>query len=82
MRKSDKKKTVRYVRSRDRFFRQNDQWFFQTREGARGPFTYREIAEQELGRFIALRDHHKKPFFPRNDPYAFDPASQRWHPKH
>ena len=52
MRNSDKNKTVRYHRSPDRFFRQNDQWFFQTREGARGPFTYREIAERELGRFI------------------------------
>jgi len=66
MRKSDKNKTARYVRSRDRFFRQSDQWFFQTREGARGPFAHREIAEQELSRFIALREHYTTPFFPRN----------------
>ena len=66
MRNSDKNKTIRYSRSPDRFFRQNDQWYFQTREGARGPFTYREIAERELGRFIALREHYAKPFFPRN----------------
>ncbi len=54
MRKSDrnKKKAVRHFRSRDRFFRQNDQWCFQTREGARGPFENRVIAELELGRFI------------------------------
>ncbi len=54
MRKSDrnKKKTVKHFRSRERFFRHNDQWCFQTREGARGPFENRVIAERELGRFI------------------------------
>ena len=38
--------------SSDCFFRQDDQWFFQTREGARGPFKTREDAERELRRFI------------------------------
>ena len=53
MRKSDKnQKAIRHYRSSERFFRQDDQWFFQTREGARGPFKTREAAEQELGRFV------------------------------
>ena len=54
MRKSDRNqiRTITHFRSRDRFFRQNDQWCFQTREGARGPFENRVIAERELGRFI------------------------------
>ncbi len=54
MRKSDRNqiRTITNFRSRDRFFRQNDQWYFQTREGARGPFENRVIAERELGRFI------------------------------
>ena len=54
MRKSDRIqiRTITNFRARDRFFRQNDQWYFQTREGARGPFENRVIAERELGRFI------------------------------
>ena len=53
MRKSDKNKktTVRHYRSRERFVRKEDQWFYQTREGVRGPFKTREVAERELGRF-------------------------------
>ena len=52
MRKSDKnKKTTGHYRSPERFFQQEDQWFFQTREGARGPFKTRQIAERELARF-------------------------------
>ena len=51
MRKSDKK-AIRQYRSSERFFRQDDQWFFQTREGARGPFKAREIAEQALDSFV------------------------------
>ncbi len=52
MRKSDKnKKTTGHYRSRERFLRQEDQWFYQTREGARGPFETRQAAERELGRF-------------------------------
>ncbi|MFB3107629.1 MAG: DUF6316 family protein [Pseudomonadales bacterium] len=53
MRKSDKnQKAIRHYRSSERFFRQDGQWFFQTREGARGPFKTREAAKQELGRFV------------------------------
>ena len=53
MRKSDRnqKNVVAHHRHRDRFFQQNEQWFFQTREGARGPFETRQAAERELGRF-------------------------------
>ncbi len=53
MRKSDKNKktTVRHYRSRERFLRKEDQWFYHTREGARGPFENREIAERELRHF-------------------------------
>ena len=52
MRKSDKnKKAKAHFRSSERFFREDGEWFFQTREGARGPFRTREIAEQELRRF-------------------------------
>ncbi len=51
MRKSDKK-AIEHNRSPERFFQQEDQWFFQTREGARGPFETRQVAERELARFI------------------------------
>ena len=54
MRKSDrnKKNVVAHYRHRDRFYQQNEQWFFQTRDdGARGPFKTRQAAERELGRF-------------------------------
>ena len=44
MRKSDRnqKNVVAHHRHRDRFFQQNEQWFFQTREGTRGPFETRQ----------------------------------------
>jgi len=53
MRKSDrnKKNGVAHYRHRDRCYQQNEQWFFQTREGVRGPFETRQAAERELERF-------------------------------
>ncbi len=47
MRKTDEKNKVHY-RTKDRFFCQDGWWYFQTREGNRGPFGSREEAETEL----------------------------------
>lgn len=41
-----------HFRSSDRFFRQNGQWYFQTRGGDRGPFGTREEAELDLKRYV------------------------------
>ncbi len=72
MRKSDTdQKAIKHYRTRERFFRQDDQWFFQTREGARGPFKTREAAERELGRFVDTVE-----FFEENEKHL--PSGTDW----
>ncbi len=52
MRRSDTA-SKEYFRSPERLFRgQERQWYFQTREGDRGPFNRRELANLELERFV------------------------------
>ena len=51
MRRSDKKEKL-YFRSPERLFIYEGQWYFQAREGDRGPYDTREVAEQRLARFV------------------------------
>ena len=50
-RRSDTTKNE-YSRSPERLFRQEGQWYFQTREGDRGPHDTREGAELRLDRYV------------------------------
>ncbi len=52
MRRSDTTKK-KHFRSPERLFQGHErQWYFQSREGARGPFNRRELAQLELERFV------------------------------
>ena len=51
MRKTDTERK-QHFRVADRFTQEGGQWFFDTREGQRGPFATRKAAELELQRFI------------------------------
>jgi hypothetical protein len=51
MRKTDDK-SKKYARSADRLVHVDGGWYFQTREGARGPFESKEAAKLELMRYI------------------------------
>jgi len=51
MRKSDSEKKT-YFRAETRFSQEEGQWYFDTREGRRGPFPTREAAELELTRYV------------------------------
>ena len=44
----------RYFRASDRFFKQNDDWYFATREGEQGPFPNERVARAEYGTFALL----------------------------
>ncbi len=63
MRKIDLGKTGLRCRSRARFRQQSGQWYFQTREGERGPFDSREAADLELQRYIDTME-----FIEKNEP--------------
>ena len=56
MRRSDTTKK-KYFRSHERLFRYQGQWYFQTREGDRGPFNTREEAKLELERFADTMEY-------------------------
>ena len=56
MRRSDTTRK-KYFRSRERLFRYQGQWYFQTREGDRGPFNTREEAKLELERFADTMEY-------------------------
>lgn len=46
----------------NRFFMQNNGWFFSTREGsAKGPFETREQAEQNVAPYIARQVRRSEP---------------------
>ena len=60
VRKSDLDKTAQRYRSGSRFQQQSGQWYFQTREGNRGPFDSREAAELELQRYIDTMEFVEK----------------------
>ena len=65
MRKSDLVKTGLRCRSRfrSRFRQESGQWYFQTREGERGPFDSREAADLELQHYIDTME-----FIEKNEP--------------
>ena len=57
MRRSDTTK-MEYLRSHERFLRDREgQWYFQTREGDRGPFNSWELAKLELERFTDTMEY-------------------------
>ena len=66
VRNSDLDKTGLRYRSGSRFQQQSGQWYFQTREGDRGPFDSREAAELELQRYIDTMEfvEENKPSLP------------------
>ena len=52
MRKDDQDTNKRFFRAGDRVFRMNEQWWFTTREGDRGPYGSQAIATRELQSYI------------------------------
>ena len=64
MRDSDEQTNVRYFRTGHRYFCQNGQWWFSTREGEEGPFATRVAAEGALERYVqsikAMREYRLK----------------------
>jgi hypothetical protein len=62
MRKSDSKEKA-FFRVRKRLYCENGQWFFQAREGVRGPFRSEHDAEAELRLYVGSME-----FVEDNDP--------------
>jgi hypothetical protein len=56
MRKTDSSRRLHF-RSKNRLFRHEGEWHFQTRERVRGPFDSREAAELELQRYIDTMEY-------------------------
>ena len=52
MREDDEKSNISHFRSAHRFFCQDGQWWFSTREGEEGPFNSREHAEATRDRYV------------------------------
>lgn len=55
MRSTDADNARHFFRSQERLFCFNGQWYFATREGDCGPFPSKEIARQEVSRYINER---------------------------
>lgn len=55
MRSTDADNDRHFFRSQERLFCFNGQWYFATREGDCGPFPSKEIARQEVSRYISER---------------------------
>ena len=51
MRKSDGKEKTHF-RAKDRVFQINDDWWFATRDGDRGPFASKQLAAEELANYV------------------------------
>ena len=51
MRKSDAKEKTHF-RAKDRVFQINDDWWFATRDGDRGPFASKKVAAEELANYV------------------------------
>jgi len=62
MRKSDSKEKA-FFRARKRLYCENGQWFFQAREGVRGPFKSEHDAGAELRLYVSSME-----FVEDNDP--------------
>ena len=64
MREEDEKTNVRHFRMAHRYFCENGQWWFSTREGEEGPFPSREAAEAGMQRYVdsitAMKEYKKK----------------------
>ncbi len=57
MRRTDPEDTnKRYFRTQERLFSMNGQWYFTTREGDVGPFRTREVALNEVTRYVRERE--------------------------
>lgn len=52
MREEDEKTNVRHFRMAHRYFCENGQWWFSTREGEEGPYPSREAAEAGMQRYV------------------------------
>ncbi len=56
MRSTDPANTTRrFFRSGERIFSTNGQWYFATREGECGPFPSKDVARQEVQRYLVER---------------------------
>lgn len=60
MRDTDTDSKVRPFRTRNRYFCQDGQWWFSTREGEEGPFVSREAAEHGMQRYVDSAAEMKK----------------------
>ena len=50
----DPQQSRSFFRAADRFFKQNEDWYFATREGDQGPFPNERVARSEYGTFAVL----------------------------
>ncbi|NKB97120.1 MAG: hypothetical protein GKR90_01280 [Pseudomonadales bacterium] len=77
-RKTDTELKPTYFRSSDRFFRVDEQWFIETREGDLGPFRSVEDARRRLHQHIceqeSFAEAKKKAEKLRTQPIATDPG--------
>ncbi len=64
MREEDEQSNVRHFRMAHRYFCENGQWWFSTREGEEGPYPSREAAETAMQRYVdsinAMKEYKKK----------------------
>ena len=64
MRECDDQSNLRHFRTAERYFCQNGQWWYSTREGEEGPFPSREAAEFAMQRYVdsvnAMRGYKEK----------------------
>ena len=76
MRDSDEQSNVRHFRTGHRYFCENGQWWFSTREGEEGPFATRAAAEAALDRYVqsikAMQEYRLK----HHEKFAADPERQ------
>ena len=55
-RKTDVDNGVAYSRNADRIEQRDRRWYFASREGLRGPFASRKVAELRLNRYVDTMD--------------------------
>lgn len=79
MREEDEKSNVRHFRMAHRYFCENGQWWFSTREGEEGPYPSREAAEAAMARYVdsiaamkAFRKKHDERFAKKEDDKEID----------
>ena len=76
MRETDEQSSVSHFRAVERYFCENGQWYFSTREGEEGPFRTREAAEAAMQRYVnsiqAAANYKKE----QAEKYAQDPEKR------